>query len=217
MTNRQHSQAAQTRVMLVDDHPMYRLGLASVVDSTPGFKVVAQAGTREEALACLESADPALAVVDLRMGADSGIEIGEALKRARPTLRVLICSAFLTETEVLLAAQARLDGYLLKTANLKEIRQALHDTVTGGSHWSSRATQVLAQAAQRVALSPREKQVLLLVARGAMDKEIAEVLGLSLHTVVGYFVAIREKLGARNRAEAILIAQQRGLVPIQSP
>jgi len=199
----------------VDDHPLFRVGFVGVVNSTPGFRVVAQAGTRQEALDSLASTAPDLAVVDLRMGDDSGIEIGAALKQARPGLRVLICSAFLNETEAQRAAQCKLDGYLLKTADLKEIRQALRDIVMHGAHWSSQANQMLAQANDRVALSPREKQVLLWAARGAMDKEIADALGLSLHTVVGYSVAIREKLGARNRAEAISIAQRRGLIPSQ--
>lgn len=215
MTTPQQSKAPKTRVLLVDDHPLFRVGFASVVNSTPGFRVVAQAGTRQEALDSLVSTAPDLAVVDLRMGDDSGIEIGAALKQVRPGLRVLICSAFLNETEAQRAAQCKLDGYLLKTSDLEEIRQALRDIVMQGDHWSSQANQMLAQANERVALSPREKQVLLWAAHGAMDKEIADALGLSLHTVVGYFVAIREKLEARNRTEAISIAQERGLIPSQ--
>jgi DNA-binding NarL/FixJ family response regulator len=202
-----------TRVLLVDDHPLYRAGLAAAVNATPGFVVVAEAGARAEALRRGAGARPDLALVDLRLGTDSGIGIAAALKAARPELRVLICSAYVTETDVQEAARNGLNGYVLKTADLSQIRLALRETMAQGAYWASEAAEMLALAARHELLTPREREVLGRVAQGASDKEIAETLGLSRHTVVEHLSRVREKLGARNRAEVVVIAQQRGIIP----
>jgi DNA-binding NarL/FixJ family response regulator len=202
-----------TRVLLVDDHPLYRAGLAAAVNATPGFVVVAEAGGRAEALQRAASAGPDLALVDLRVGTDSGIGIAAALKGAQAELRVLICSAYVTETDVREAARNGLNGYVLKTADLGQIRLALRETMAQGTYWASEAAEMLVVAARHAPVTPRERDVLERVAQGASDKEIAEALGLSRHTVVEHLSRVREKLGARNRAEVVVIAQQRGIIP----
>jgi DNA-binding NarL/FixJ family response regulator len=201
-----------TRVVLVDDHPLYRAGLAVSVNTTPGFVVVAEASRREDALQVVGATRPDLIIVDLRIGKDSGIAVAVALKEVWAKARVLICSAFLTEAEVHGAALHGLNGYILKTADLNQLRHALVETMTRGCYWTPEAAQMLAQAIKHETLAPREREVLDHVALGECDKEIADNLKLSRHTVLSYQKSLRSKLGARNRSDLIRIAHQRGIV-----
>lgn len=195
-----------TRVLLVDDHPVVRAGLRALLDSG-GVQVTAEAGTGEEALALLAAPDRAFDVVvmDLQMGAGlTGIEATRRI-RAEDGPPVLILTTFDTEADVVAALDAGATGYLLKDAPPDAVRRAVRDAAAGRPVLSpSVSAQVRKRAAApATALSPREIEILRLLATGATNRRLAQALFISEATVKTHLVHIYAKLGVDNRTQAI--------------
>lgn len=204
------------RVLIVDDHPVVREGLAAVLEDTKDVRVVGAVGSAEEALAAVAVGLPEVVLLDLELPGMNGVDAIPHLTAAAPRPRVIVLTAYDTEERVLGALKAGAAGYLLKGAGAAEIVQAIRAVAAGGSYLTPRvAARVVAQvnAPRRSGrLSDRERQVLRLVARGRSNKQIARDLGITERTVKFHMTSIFNKLGADNRAQAIAIAAQRGLL-----
>ncbi|MDP9842602.1 response regulator transcription factor [Streptosporangium lutulentum] len=209
---------AAIRVLLVDDHPVVRRGLAALLGTLPGIEVVAQAGTGQEAVREAALNRPDVVVMDLRMPSMDGVQATRHIVRDHPATAVLVLTMFHEDALVAEALHAGARGYLLKTAEQDEIERAIRAVAAGDAIFSSavagrvlgritpaRDTPVLPQ------VSPREREVLDLVATGATNAAIADRLKLSPKTVGNHISAIFLKLGVTSRAEAIVIAKDAGL------
>jgi len=204
------------RVLIVDDHPVVREGLRAVLEDTKEMHVVGEVGSAEEALSSVERALPDIVLLDLELPGMNGVDAIPRFADAASHPRVIILTAYDTEERVLAALKAGAVGYVLKGAPAGEIAQAIRAVAGGGSYLTPRvAARVVAQvkAPRRSGLlTARERQVLGLVARGRSNKQIARDLAITERTVKFHMTSIFNKLGADNRAQAIAIAAQRGLL-----
>jgi DNA-binding NarL/FixJ family response regulator len=205
------------RVLIADDHPIVRQGLVSVLEDEPDLEVVGTASTGREAVASVEGLQPDVVLLDLEMPELDGVDAIPLLLAAHPTLAVLVFTAYDTDDRVLGAIRAGARGYLLKGASGDDIAHAIRIVQAGGSYLEPRvASTVLAEvhSPHRApdALSPREREVLRLVADGLPTKQIARQLTISERTVKFHVNSILRKLDADNRAQAVALAAQRGLL-----
>ena len=206
------------RVLLADDHPIVRQGLASVLSDEEDLEVVGQASSGREAVALAARLRPDVVLLDLEMPDMDGVEAIPHLLAATQDLGVLVFTAYDTDERVLGAIRAGARGYLLKGASSDEIARGIRTINSGGSYLEPRvASKLMAElvaphGARTGALSEREREVLRLVADGLPTKQIAAALSISERTVKFHVNSIFHKLGADNRAQAVALAAQRGLL-----
>ena len=204
------------RILLADDHPVVRDGLAAMLGTQPDFEVVGEAGTGAEAVAEASRLRPDIVLMDLEMPALDGIEAIRRLREANPAVQVVVLTAFDTDERIVGALQAGAQGYLLKGAPRAEIFTAIRTVSAGGALLQPViATKLLRQVREAEhpdALTPREKEVLDLVAAGLANGEIAENLSITERTVKFHVSSLLSKLGAKNRTQAVRLARERGLV-----
>jgi DNA-binding NarL/FixJ family response regulator len=203
------------KVLLVDDHLMFRLGIRSVLEQQSDITVVGEAASYSEAISMIEHTQPDVTVLDLRMPGEGGLAVlGEAKKRDFLT-KFLILSSYASEEEIYQAVRAGAHGYILKDVDKTQLLQAIRD-VNDGRHHIPVPIQTLFESRESMRdLTPRELEVLQLVVRGLTNKEISSVLGSSANTIRNQTISIFAKLGVADRAEAATAALQRGIV-IQS-
>jgi DNA-binding NarL/FixJ family response regulator len=205
------------RVMVVDDHPIVRQGLVSVLEDEADLEVVGAVDSAVEALRVVQRLRPDVMLLDLEMPELDGVEAIPQLLAATPGLGVLVFTAYDTDERVLGAVRAGARGYLLKGASAEEIARGIRTVHAGGSYLEPRvASKLMAEVSspRRAAggLSEREREVLRLVADGLPTKQIARNLSISERTVKFHVNSIFHKLGADNRAQAVALAAQRGLL-----
>jgi DNA-binding NarL/FixJ family response regulator len=209
------------RVLIVDDHPLFREGLAAAVDLDDDFTVVAQVATGEQALAEAARTAPGLVVMDLCLPGRSGIETTRELLLAHPEVRVVVMTMSEDDDNLLAAIRAGARGYLLKGAVREEILHALHTVGRGGAAFSPRMAERLAGLFASFAAAPakeafptltaREREVLDLLASGLTYREIAQRLFVVDKTVRNHIGSIFAKLQVHDRATAIVRARDAGL------
>jgi DNA-binding NarL/FixJ family response regulator len=204
------------RVAVVDDHPIVRQGLVAALEDESDFDVVGAAGSAEEALALVARHRPDVVLLDLELPGIGGVEAIPRLIEANPGGRVLVFTAYDTEERVLGALRSGARGYLLKGATAGEIAGAVRIVASGGS---ALAPRVAARLVDEVSgprgagpLTAREREVLRLIAEGLPTKQIARALNISERTVKFHAASLLRKLGAENRAQAVALAAQRGLL-----
>ncbi len=206
------------RIVLADDHPIVREGLASVLETQPDFDVVGQANDGAEAVDIVVALKPDVVLLDLEMPHVDGVQALRAMRAADPQTKALVFTAFDTDERIIGAVQAGARGYLLKGAPRDELFGAIRIVAQGGS---TLQPVVAARLMERIvsptasapdALTEREQEVLTLMAQGLQNKEIASQLVISERTVKFHVSAILAKLDAGNRTEAVHMARQRGLV-----
>jgi len=210
--------AARTRVLLADDHTLVRRGLRMILEAEPDLQVVAEAGDGAEAVRAAGEAD--LAVLDVSMPRMTGLQAAGELSRRRPALRILMLSMHENEQFLFEALRAGASGYVLKTAVDRDLVQACRATMRGETFLYAGAVTALvrdhldrARSGQAVdPLTPRELEVLKLVAEGHTSDEIAELLVISRKTVDRHRANMLEKLGMRDRVELTRYAIRRGLI-----
>lgn len=211
------------RIIIVDDHPVVRDGLTAILNTQPDFAVVGEADSGGEALALVAEREPDVLLLDLEMPGMDGVETLRRLRREGWELPVIVFTAFDTDERIVTAVQAGAKGYLLKGAPRQELFNAVRVVHEGGSLLqpavASRLMQQMAQAPEPEPdpLTPREEEVLQVLAQGLQNKEIAAQLHITERTVKFHVSAILAKLGAGNRTEAVAIAAQRGLVRLDDP
>jgi DNA-binding NarL/FixJ family response regulator len=212
----------KTRVLLADDHTVVRDGLRTVLDSVPDLQVVAEAADGAEAVELALSEDVELAVLDVSMPRMTGLQAAHELARRRPELRVLILSMHDNEQYFFEALKAGASGYVLKTAANRDLIEACRATMRGEPFLYPAAVRALVrdyldrasrgEATPEDPLTPRELEIVKLIAEGLTSEEIAEQLVISKKTVDRHRANVLEKLGMRNRVELTRYAIRRGLV-----
>jgi DNA-binding NarL/FixJ family response regulator len=210
-----------TRILLADDHAVVRRGLRLVLDSEHDLEVVAEAGDGAEAVERALSDDVHLAVLDVTMPRMTGIQAAREIARQRPDLRTLILSMHENEQYFFEALKAGASGYVLKSAADRDLVEACRATMRGEPFLYPDAVAALIRdhlerAAEGEAradiLTPRELEILKLIAEANTSKQIAEMLVISVKTVERHRANILEKLGMRDRVELTRYAIKRGLV-----
>jgi DNA-binding NarL/FixJ family response regulator len=205
------------RVLVVDDHPIVRQGLIAALGDEPDLEVVGSAGSAEEALALAERLRPDVALLDLELPGVGGVEAIPRFTVASPNTGILVFTAYDTDERVFGAIRSGAKGYLLKGAAAEEIARAVRAVHAGGSYLEPRVAaklvaDVRAPRRSRGELSDRERAVLRLVAQGLPNKQIARALTITERTVKFHLASAFNKLGADNRAQAVALASQRGLL-----
>ncbi|MFB4262942.1 response regulator [Nonomuraea sp. GTA35] len=202
------------RLIIVDDHPIVRDGLRGIFD-TGDFEVVGEAADGPEALAVALRTEPDVVLLDLRMPGMSGVEVIRHLRERQPGVRVLVVTTFDDDADVVPAIEQGATGYLLKDTPRDELRRAVLAAARGETVLSPTVAGVLTQKARetpRRTLSPREAEVLALIARGATNREIAGRLFITEATVKTHLLHVFAKLGVKDRAAAVAAAYESGLL-----
>ena len=209
------------RILVAEDHPLFRKGIVSLLSSVPEFEVVGEAASGEEAVARAAQLQPDVALMDLQMPNMNGIEATRRILQESPNIRVLVVTLFEDEDSVFMALRAGARGYVLKDADEEEMVRAIRAVGRGEAIFSPAiATRVLAYfAAPEPARPPqifptlteREREILHLIAQGHPNPSIARQLSLSTKTVGNYVSNIFTKLQVADRAQAIIRAREAGL------
>lgn len=209
------STAQTIRVVVVDDHPVVRDGLRGMFAGHDGFEVVGDAQDGGEALARAEALDPDVVLMDLRMPGTDGVSAIRALAERGIRAHVLVLTTYDTDRDVLTAIDAGATGYLLKDAPREELFRAVVAAARGETVLSpSVATQLLGRVRnpRPATLTPRELEILRLVAGGASNRDAAAELFISEATIKTHLLHAYDKLGVRDRAAAVAAAYERGLL-----
>ena len=207
------------RVAVVDDHAVVREGIRRVLEGEPGVVVVGEGKNGEEALALVERERPDVLVIDVAMPGRTGIQVAAEVRRLNIATRVLILSMYNQPEYVLESVKSGARGYLLKDSPPAELRHAVRAVYEGDSYFPPPVAERLNAARQATprsspldVLTPRERDVLLGVAAGETNKQIAARLGISRHTVKTHLEALFHKLGVTTRAEAVAAGARAGVI-----
>jgi DNA-binding NarL/FixJ family response regulator len=212
--------AATRRILIVDDHATFRLGLSALLNSVPGFTVAGEAATGTEAVAAVARLGPDVVVMDLNMPDLGGIEATERIVRAHKGMNVLVLTMFDDEEHVLSAVQAGALGYVLKTARQDEIVRAVQAVAEGeaifGRPVAAQVRDIFAAVPARrpgeiFRLTGREREVLSLLVNGESNAAIARILVVSPKTVRNHITNIFRKLGVVDREQAVERAREAGM------
>jgi DNA-binding NarL/FixJ family response regulator len=204
------------RVLIADDHPMFREGLAAMLEAQTDMTVVACVGTGHAAQEAAQVCLPDIAVLDLRMPDGDGVSTAAAIRRTNPSTRILVLTSFDATDDVTAALTAGAHGYLTKSSAPDEIAQAVRAVATGTAVLANDVLAGLARTASNSArrvfpeLTDRETSVLTALAAGLSTDAAASRLGLTPKTIRNHVAAITAKLGVRDRAAAVLEARRRG-------
>lgn len=202
------------RVLIVDDHPVVRFGLCSMLASESRIAVAGMCGSAREALLLLGKASVDVVLMDLRMPELEGAQAIAELKRARPEVRILVLTNYESEEDILGALRAGATGYLLKGTPQEEIVRGIEIVFENRRFIPQTITDRLLETLGREELTARELEVLTLVAKGLTNKEIASVLFISDKTARNHVTSCLTKLNASDRTEAVTTAIRRGLIRI---
>ena len=200
------------KILLVDDHTILREGLAAVLNAVDGLEVVGQASDGTAAVGAFRDLQPDVAIVDLRMQPMDGVELTKALREQNPNARVILLTTYDTDEEIFRGLRAGASSYLLKDVDSTRLAETIRAVHAGRKEIPPEIAAKLADHVASETLTPRQEEVLRGVAEGKSNLEIAKALYVSEGTVKAHVKAILQKLGARDRTQAITIAIKRGLV-----
>lgn len=202
------------RILLVDDHAVMRMGLASLLGTQKGLTIVGDAGDGETGLRLAQKLRPDVVIIDLLMPGMDGAETTARLKKALPDVNILILTTYGTADGIAHALKAGASGALVKTAELKELVTAIRTVAGGGRCIAPEIEQILTDDPPVPELSPRQSEVLDSVVQGLTTEDIARKIGISVQMVKEHLSATFDKIGASNRAEAVAIALRKHLLKI---
>ncbi len=209
------SETPSVTVVLVDDHRLVRAGLRGIIDATPDLRVVGEAADGREAVEAVRTADPDLVLMDLSMPGVDGIEGIGMLRSAGLSTPVVVLTSFVEHDRVTAAIAAGAVGYLLKDSDPRDVLEAIRAAAAGHAPLDPRVARALLPSAKPVdpaaALSVREREVLVLVAQGLANKQIARQLGISERTVKAHLGNVFRHLGVTDRTSAALWARDNGV------
>lgn len=202
------------RVLVVDDHPVVRRGLHSMLHGESGINIVGMASSGKEGIAVAERLNPDVVLLDLRMPDLGGVEVITLLRLSRPDSKILVLTNYQLDEDIFNALEAGALGYLLKTCSQDEMVDAIRAVSQGKRHIPNALARRLAERVGRSSLTSRELEVLELVVQGLTNKEIARKLNISDITARNHVISLLSKLEAKDRTEAATIAIRRGLVKL---
>ena len=208
------AEASPIRILVVDDHPVVRQGVAGLVDSHPDMRVVGEASNGREAIQQFRAHHPDVVLMDLQMPEMNGLDALMAIRDEAPDARIIVLTTYAGDTQVLRAIKAGARGYLLKSALHRELLETIRAVHAGKKSLSAEVSYELAEHATDDVLTPAEVRVLRLIAEGNANKEIAEQLSVSEETVKGQVRNILSKLGAKDRTHAAMIGLKRGIIEV---
>jgi DNA-binding NarL/FixJ family response regulator len=206
------TQDSRIRVLVVDDHELFRQGIAGLLEFEPDMVVVAEAGNGREAVELFRRHRPDVTVMDLQMPDMTGLEAITAIRAEFPDARVLVLTTYAGDVQVTRALQAGASGYLLKSTLSVELMATIRAVHRGRKVLSPEISSDLAEHAAQEVLTPIEVRVLRLVAEGNSNKEIGSLLSFTEDAVKGHVRSILAKLGANDRAHAAVIGLKRGIM-----
>jgi len=205
------------RILITDDHPVVREGLAGMLAAQPDFEVVGEAADGESAVALHQTLSPDVTLMDLRMPGLDGVGAIEAIKARRPSANILVLTTYDSDADILRAIEAGATGYLLKDTPREELFRAIRAAAAGESVLAPTvAARIMTQmrAPPEENLSAREIEVLQLVAKGHSNKEIGKALHISTATVKTHLIHIYNKLGVDDRTAAVTTALEKGIISL---
>lgn len=209
------SAESKTSVVVIDDHPLFRKGVADLIRMEPSLRLVGEAADGESGVRVARETDPDLILLDLNMKGWNGLQTLERLRALDLDARVIVLTVSDSEEDVVAALRAGADGYLLKDMEPEDILASLRRATQGRVVISERLTELLAHALredprprrpEQAGLTPREEEILALIAKGYSNKLVARELGLTVGTVKVHVKHILKKLGLRTRVEAAVWA-----------
>jgi DNA-binding NarL/FixJ family response regulator len=203
------------RVLIVEDHPTFRMGLAALIESQRDMTVTAQFSSGEEALAAYQPGGASVILMDLRLPGIGGVETIIGLRARDPDIRVIVLTTYDADEDVFRAMQSGAKSYLLKDMSTEEIAGTIRSVHRGGTEVPPRIAERLAARAQRQDLTTREREVLERLARGRSNKEIGAQLHISDETVKSHLKSLFAKLNVRDRTDAALSAVRQGIVHLE--
>lgn len=202
------------RILTVDDHPLLREGVASLINAQPDMQLVAQASNGCEAIEHFRKNRPDVTLMDLRLPDMSGIDATVAIRAEFPESRIVILTTFELDTEIKRALAAGARAYILKTMPPKELMETIRQVHAGKKRIPPEVVTLLAEHLGDEALTGREIEVLQLIVEGNRNRDIAQHLFISEETVKAHVKHSMEKLGANDRTQAVTIAARRGIIQI---
>jgi DNA-binding NarL/FixJ family response regulator len=202
------------RILSVDDHPIFRDGVGALLAGQADLKVIAEAANGREAVAQFRAHRPDVTLMDLQMPEMNGVEAMIAIREECPSARVIMLTTYVGDAQVLRALEAGARGYLLKSALRKELPEIIRLVHAGHKRIAPEVATELAEHAADDALSPRELEVLQLIASGNANKMIAAHLFITEETVKGHVKNILAKLVANDRTHAVTIGLKRGIIEL---
>jgi two-component system, NarL family, response regulator len=203
---------SKIRVILADDHPVVRDGLAAMINQQSDMQVVAEASDGDEAIALYEKHRPEVMVLDLRMPKRDGVAVVQRVMEANPKASILIMTTFDGDEDIFQCLSQGAKGYLLKDAPRQEILSAIRAVSEDRGYTSSSVVEKALRRMARPSLTQRELDVLELVAQGRSNKDIARRLAITEGTAKTHVKAILTKLDAISRTEAVAVAHKRGMI-----
>jgi DNA-binding NarL/FixJ family response regulator len=199
-------------VLIVDDHPMFRQGIATVINDLADMEVVAEAGNGLESVEQYRRHKPDVVIMDLRMPTLSGVEAISIIRAESPSAKILVMTTYQGDVEALRALKAGAQGYLMKSAVADDLALAIRQVFRGNKYVPSDLAASLADHVISGTLSKREIEVLKSAALGNSNLQTAQALSISEETVKSHMKSIIAKLNARDRTHAVLIAIRRGVI-----
>ena len=208
----------QVRILIVDDHEVVRMGLRSLLERRAGFLVVGEAGSVAESIRAARQSQPDVVIMDIRLPDGNGIEACREIREADPNTKVIMLTAFADDEAVFGSIIAGASGYLLKQTRGRSVAEAIERVASGESLLDPGVTDKVLERMRRLAagetdelatLSPQERKILVRIAEGKTNKEIAEEVFLSDKTVKNYVSSILSKLNLRRRSEAAAFIAER--------
>jgi DNA-binding NarL/FixJ family response regulator len=210
------SDGAKIRILAVDDHPVFRQGIAGLIGDQADMTLVGEASNGREAIQQFRAQRPDVTLMDLQMPDMNGLDATIAIRNEFPQARIIVLTTYIGDAQVLRAIKAGAQGYLLKNLLHKELLETIRAVHSGKKIISPEVSYQLAEHATDDSLSPAEVAVLRLIAAGNANKQIADQLSITEETVKSRVKNILSKLGANGRTHAVMIGLKRGIIELSS-
>lgn len=203
-------------IVIADDHPLTRSGLAEWIKRNEGFELTAEVEDGVEAWRVIEEKRPDIALLDIQMPRESGIEVAKKIKESGLATRSIMLTSFNAQPYVMASLMAGAKGFVLKTTAIRELESAIKQVMAGGFYLDSKVAGVLSQESPvSEPLSAREREVLLITSKGFSIKEIAGKLCITERTVQAHLTSVYSKFGCRGKGEALLVALKYGIITLE--